>query len=342
MSPNELLEKLVSLQNMMLLRATGGTPSDDEYEAIRKELVSDATIRSLLPHLVVNYRDLSQFWGFIKQKFARYEERRNYIRGEFAPLLTKLEGISPGFPEEQFEEYLRNVEPIRQSQSRNETGTEIPTVPHQEAVTQRASQNPIRVLFLAANPTNTPSLRLDQEMRAIDQALRQSEFRDRFDIKQHWAVRIIDIQGYLLRHQPDIVHFSGHGSGSREIMLEDESGKSHPVSVRALSQLFSILKDNIRCVVLNACYSEDQGKAIAEHIECVVGMSNAIADQAAIAFASAFYQALGFGRDVQTAFDLGCVQIALESLSEHDTPKLIALRGSPKDVIFAYNARALT
>jgi hypothetical protein len=304
MTPNELLEKVESLQNMMLSRATGGTPSDDEYEAIRKELVSDATIKPLLPHLIVTYRDLSQFWGFIKQKFGRYEERRNYIWGEFAPLLTKLEGVQPGLSEERFEEYLRGVDSARQSQPRIEMGVEMPRVMHQETFPQHASQRPMRILFLAANPTNTPSLRLDQEMRAIDQALRQSEFRDRFDIRQHWAVRYNDIQGYLLRHQPDIVHFSGHGGSSSEIVLEDEYGNSHPVSVRALSQLFSILKDNIRCVVLNACYSEDQGKAIAEHIDCVVGMSNAIGDTTAIAFASAFYQALGFGRDVQTAFDL--------------------------------------
>ncbi len=323
---------------MMLLRATGGTPSDNEYEAIRKELVSDATIRSLLPHLVVNYRDLSQFWGFIKQKFARYEERRNYIWGEFAPFLTKLEGISSRLTEERFEEYLRGVDPVQQSQPRAEMSAEMPTVSGQEIMPQRADQKPIRILFLAANPANTPQLRLDQEIRAIDQALRQSEFRDRFDIRQHWAVRINDIQGYLLRHQPDIVHFSGHGSSSSEIVLEDEYGNSHPVSARALSQLFSILKDNICCVVLNACYSEDQGKAIAEYIDCVVGMSNAIGDTTAIAFASAFYQALGFGRNVQTAFDLGCVQIDLENLSEHDTPKLIARRGDPKDIVFAYDA----
>lgn len=338
MTPNELLEKLESLQNIMLSRATGGPSSDAEYAAMREELVLDPTIKRLLPRFVITCRDLSQFWAFIKQKFAHYDERRGYIWGEFAPLLEKLESVPSGLSAEYLEEYLRKFEPVRVPQPLFETVTETTTDSHREAIPPRSSQRPIRILFLAANPTDTPSLRLDAEMRAIDQALRQSEFRDRFDIKQHWAVRIIDIQSYLLRHQPDIVHFSSHGNSSREIVLEDESGKSHPVSVRALSQLFSVLKDNIRCVVLNACYSEQQGKAIAEHIDCVVGMSSTVGDSAAIAFASAFYQALGFGRDVNTAFDLGCVQIHLENLDEQDTPKLIALRGSPKDIVFAYDA----
>ncbi len=176
------------------------------------------------------------------------------------------------------------------------------------------------------------------EIRAIDQALRQAKFRDKFDIEQHWAVRVTDLQACLLRHKPDIVHFSGHGSTSSAIILEDNSGNSHPVSVRALSQLFSVLKDNIRCVVLNACYSERQARAIAEHIDCVIGMSTAIGDSAAISFAMAFYQALGYGRDVKTAFDLGCVQIDLENLDEQDTPKLIAISANPQEIVFAPDA----
>lgn len=192
----------------------------------------------------------------------------------------------------------------------------------------------IKILFLAANPKDTSQLRLDEEMRGIDHALRQAEFRDKFDVKQQWAVRIIDLQGYLLRHKPDIVHFSGHGSESNEIMLEDNDGNSKPVSTRALSQLFSVLKDNIRCVVLNACYSEQQALAIAQHIDCVVGMSKAIGDAAAISFAVAFYQGLGYGRDVKTAFELGCVQIDLEGLNERDTPKLLAINANPQEILF--------
>ena len=54
---------------------------------------------------------------------------------------------------------------------------------------------PIKILFFAANPKDTSQLRLDEEMRAIDQAIRQAEFRDKFDIKQQWAARVVDLQG---------------------------------------------------------------------------------------------------------------------------------------------------
>lgn len=193
----------------------------------------------------------------------------------------------------------------------------------------------IKILFLAANPSDTTRLRLDEESRAIDDSLRKAEFRDNFDIRPHFAVRISDLQPLLLRYQPDIVHFSGHGSESSEIILEDRRGISQGVSPRALGKLFSVLKDDIRCVVLNACYSEVQAQAIAEHIDCVVGMSHVIGDAAAINFSSAFYQALGFGRDVKTAFDLGCVQIDLDGLGQQAIPRLLCLACDPREVVFA-------
>ncbi|WP_341527372.1 CHAT domain-containing protein [Nostoc sp. UHCC 0302] len=192
----------------------------------------------------------------------------------------------------------------------------------------------IKILFLAANPSDTTHLRLDQESRSIDQALRQAEFGDKFEVIQHWAVRVSDLQGLLLRHKPDIVHFTGHGSEDSEIILEDNFGNYHPVSVRAFSQLFSILKDNIRCVVLNACYSEPQAKAIAQHIDGVVGMSTEITDESALSFATAFYQSLGYGRDLKTAFDLGCLQIDMENLDEQYTPQLLALKSEPSTIFF--------
>jgi len=192
----------------------------------------------------------------------------------------------------------------------------------------------IRILFIASNPIDKMRLRLDEEVRLIDEALRRSEFWSKFESQQGWAVRVTDIQNLFLRYRPNILHFSGHGSKSGEIIMEDYSGRSRPVSVRALSRLFSVLKDNIRCVVLSACYSETQAQAIAEHIECVIGISKSIKDSATIGFATAFYRALGYGKDVKTAFDLGCLEIDLRNLGEQDKPKLLATKSDPRKIIF--------
>lgn len=192
----------------------------------------------------------------------------------------------------------------------------------------------IRILFLTADPRDASKLRLDEECRAIDEALALSEFRDRFEIAQHWAVEVRQLQKYFLRHRPHLVHFSGHGDAAGGILLEDGNGNSQSVPTEALGLLFSILKDDIRCVMLNACYSERQARAIAQHIDAVIGISGLIERPAAISFAAAFYQALGYGRNIKEAFDLGHLQIKLENLGAEEPLRLVTVRANPAEITF--------
>jgi hypothetical protein len=144
------------------------------------------------------------------------------------------------------------------------------------------------ILILAANPTDAARLRLDQEVREIDNGLQRAQRRDEFVLKQAWAVRRTDFRRAMLDLRPDIVHFCGHGSGEEGIAFEDENGQAKFVSTDALTGFFELFADKVECVVLNACYSEAQAEAIAEHIPYVIGMKSAIGDAAALEFAVAF------------------------------------------------------
>ena len=193
------------------------------------------------------------------------------------------------------------------------------------------------ILFLAANPINIAASqkRIDEEIRTIDERLRLSELRELFDVKIHLAVRIGDLQNCLLRHRPDIVHLSVHGNGSSEIILQDKSGKSSAVASGPFGKLFSIIGDNIRCVVLNTYYSEHQARSIAEHIECVIAMSKATAPDAAMSFVASFYQALGYGKSIKTAFKLGCNQMELMGFDKSEWPLLVTRNPNSGEIVFA-------
>jgi hypothetical protein len=178
------------------------------------------------------------------------------------------------------------------------------------------------ILVLAANPKNTPPLRLDQEIREIDNGLQRAQKRDEFILKQKLAVRPIDVRRAVLDYKPDIVHFCGHGSGEEGIAFEDENGQAKLVGAYALAGFFELFADKVECVILNACYSEVQAEAIAKHIPYVIGMRQAIGDSAAIEFAVAFYDALGAGEDIEFAYKLACNAIQWANLPEHLTPVL--------------------
>lgn len=185
----------------------------------------------------------------------------------------------------------------------------------------------ITLLFLAANPDGVTPLALAEEVRSIRAKIRAADHREFLEFKTEWAVRPDDLLQYLNEHRPHMVHFSGHGSPVEQLIFHSENGRAKPVSKAALRHLFATLKDNIRLVVLNACYSRSQAEAIVEVIDFAVGMTKAIGDEAAIAFAASFYRALGFGRSVQEAFDQGRAALLLEGIAEEDTPELLVRKG---------------
>ena len=188
-----------------------------------------------------------------------------------------------------------------------------------------------KILILAANPTDTKKLRLDKEIGEIQNAHRQARYREEIEIIPKLAVRVEDLQNELLYEKPNIVHFSGHGAGDDGLILENRNGLTQFVSSQALAGLFELCKDYVECVVLNACYTEVQAKAIYQHINCVVGMDKAIGDEAAINFAVGFYRAFMNGESYQKSFDFGCNAIDLQNIPESQTPK-IKIRDNSKNI----------
>jgi hypothetical protein len=169
-----------------------------------------------------------------------------------------------------------------------------------------------RILILASNPQGTSHLRLDKEVREIEDGLRRSHLGERFQIEQRWASRPRDVQRSLLDVEPQIVHFCGHGQGQAGLVLEDETGRVKLVSTEALSKLFELFADRIECVLLNGCYTEVQADAIAGHINYAIGMRQEIMDDLAIAFSIGFYKGLAEGQLIDIAFESGCRAIQFE------------------------------
>lgn len=182
----------------------------------------------------------------------------------------------------------------------------------------------IKILFIGANPSDQTRLEQDKEVRDLANRIQMGQMRDRFRLEQAWAMNASDLLQTLVSHKPMIVHFSGHGGPEGELILLDNQGKSAPVKGPALARLFRVLaQDGIRCVVLNACYSAAQAQAIAESIECVVGISGTIPPQSAIAFTAGFYTGIASGRSVQMSFDLGCAQIDVMGYEGAEQAKLL-------------------
>lgn len=186
----------------------------------------------------------------------------------------------------------------------------------------KLNTNILSILFLAANPSDTSHLRLDEELREIQTVIVESDIRDRFTLEVGMAVRLADLESALLRVKPRIVHFTGHGSHSGELILESEGRKSRHVSSTELISLFEPMADMVDCVILNVSFSAETARLLTEYIKYAIGMNGPVSDRAAIVFSKAFYLGLSYGRSIDDSFKLGCAAIALEGLPGQDTPVL--------------------
>lgn len=96
--PDTQVEQVRMMEGILIACATGGSPEDRVYEHLRRELMSDPSLRNMLPSFVRTYRNLGAFWPYIKSEAGTYAERRQIISGAFTPLIDHLEGrlAAPG------------------------------------------------------------------------------------------------------------------------------------------------------------------------------------------------------------------------------------------------------
>lgn len=175
-----------------------------------------------------------------------------------------------------------------------------------------------KALIFQANPQETTLLRLNAEIRSIQEAAESNGFHN-LEIKFVGAVRKDDIQTSLIRYAPDIVHFCGHGS-KHGLYMEDNDGYATVIQGKELAAVFYNFTDTVKCVILNSCYSQKQAIAIIKFVPCIVGMTSALDDQSAISFSSKFYTGLASGYSIKRAFDIAKTEMYIYNSDDKNKP----------------------
>jgi hypothetical protein len=213
------------------------------------------------------------------------------------------------------------------------------------------------ILFLASNPRGTTRLALDEEYAAIERELRMAPDRD-FELRSSWAVSADAMMRCFNELQPTIIHFSGHGSRGAGHHVHDDPHRSAPrrdvladagpgpgpgagiylqdeyVTGRALAQMIATAAPSARVVVLNACFSDAVARSLHRVVDCVVGMSGAVGDDAARAFSVGFYRALGNCRSVGNAVAQAVAMLAAKRLPDEHLPVCRTRDGICADRLF--------
>ena len=213
---------------------------------------SELTIKSKLneiSRLEKSSSDIDKAIADLEKKTAAKENEYNSEEKKY-----KVEEEKQRKKQEQ-EDKLRQRENERTLQRINQA---IATQQRHQSVMQsdierlKAVPEKITVLFFATNPIDTSKLRLDEESRTIQEMIRKSEHRDSIFFESRWAVRPLDILQAINEVNPDVVHFSGHGASSGDLVLENTDGTAKYVTKEAITQTIMASSDKIHLILMLA------------------------------------------------------------------------------------------
>ncbi len=264
----------------------------------------------------------------------RYDQHLNMMIGSLTGIETdEMDGTaSPEFT-------LRQKAKLRKSIG---IFTRMFGITHVEAQPVEVEEDPVRIpapnekpvekpgiLFLASDPRGMGKLKLNEEFVKIRTHL--DDKVDNFKLELKFEQRPDTLTKTILDERPTYIHFAGHGVGTTDednlagIVLEDRERNPKVVTGLALENMFRLLKMrfDIKAVVLNACDSTEQAKAISKNGIYAIGMADEIPDDAAITFAGGFY--LGLAEtpdDIPFAYQMALNSLLMEGVEQAQVPRL--------------------
>lgn len=159
-----------------------------------------------------------------------------------------------------------------------------------------------KIALAAASPKDLARLNIEEEFARINDVKDFSFNINNLSIEYRPSLTKDRLTRLLSKNKPNILHFSGHGSGA-VLYFRDQNNYSVKVDKKALAELLIVYADTLECVILNACYSKEQAELLAQYIPNVIGTSSAIGNEKSIKFSELYYQALFNGRSYKEAFE---------------------------------------
>lgn len=183
-----------------------------------------------------------------------------------------------------------------------------------QAIDEITLQKKTRVLILAADPIYQPRLDDCEEVKLINDQLMRRDYLFKPIIEV--AFRKKELVRFIKDYTPNVIHFIGHGDFDGELKIKGDDDDEY-ISPKTLEQILNLIKKELKCVFLNACYTEETAEQIKNSADCIIGMRGRIDDDVAKYFAEGFYIGAVKGDNVVDAIKAGKAQAEVMLANEN-------------------------
>ena len=166
------------------------------------------------------------------------------------------------------------------------------------------------ILFIACD-RGLNQLQVPNEYDAIQGALHACKHREIISLGNPILAATRGKLAEAYRQRPRIVHFAGHGNKRSLSIIENHGviANEIPLDADQLCEMLKTMEKRVRLCVLNACESTKLAQRLVQvgAVDYAVGWPAQVPDSVAIAFSRTLYGALGDGRTVADAVNVGIV-----------------------------------
>jgi len=182
---------------------------------------------------------------------------------------------------------------------------------------------PATVLAVYAAPPGSAPLSWERDARALRAAL--APYPDRFRLDVVPLATPEDVQRALVQCRPRYLHLFAHGAVDGVLLDDGEGGRGWKLPYPLLAEMVRATH-GLRCVLLRACDSAYAASATGSGEPYLIAMRGKVSVDAAIAFASGFYETLAAREDtpIEAAFAQGLIRLQLIAPLDAKVPLLAA------------------
>ena len=180
---------------------------------------------------------------------------------------------------------------------------------------------PLKILY--AGSKKSSELNLESSFNTVTNGLARHINKGTIKLIRNLHVNTTNIFDILIKHRPNIFHFSGKQDGG-DIRITDEFNNVTTISDVELAGYLTSFGDTMKLAIIDTCYSYNCARSISDVVDFAIGVKDIIYEVDADKFYKVFYNALCAGYSLRDAVGQATASLKFRKVPHKQIPVLFS------------------